>query len=427
MAGTSAAGMLAGCGGDSGNVTETTVKTNTPIPWQLPDCETGLVEPTSSEGSFQLFHGRQPGGTRLLQGTGTLFNQDSNYPTVNLQKGPSDGYLNQLRTSIPAGEGPHIFQWAHDVAGDFVQSDFLTDQSSELRVEECLFTDKAWDAVRYDGQTIGLPFAAECPALIYNQDILDDLGYEPPESFDEWTTIMDEYHNPQNGQFGLSHPLNAYFSSWAAQAYGADIYNEEEDALGITEDDFIKGLNIILEDLKPYMPGDPSEQAQMSRFQNGESPFLVNGPWAIAGLQDQGLNIGATSIPAPDDAEASRPYSGIQMWFFSKKMRNGGSSTRAAREFSEWYCTNVERILNLANNSSYIPAIDGLERSRLSDTVRGFADQFDTGYLMPQNPKMNSVWTPYETNMLSAFNNGSDPLPLMETAAEEIRNSWNSN
>jgi arabinogalactan oligomer/maltooligosaccharide transport system substrate-binding protein len=315
--------------------------------------------------------------------------------------------------------------WAHDIAGEFVNNEFLSNQGENLRVEECMFTPAAWDATSYSGNRIALPFAAECPALIYNEDVLDEMGREPPETFEEWTSIMEEYNDPENGQYGLSHPLNAYFSSWATQAYGADIYNGEEDELGITSQDAIDGMNIILEDLKPYMPSDPSEQAQMAVFEDGNSPFAINGPWAIAGLEDAGLNINVTRIPAPGDAE-SRPYSGIQMLFFSKKMNNGGNSARAAREFSEWYVTNIERAFNLINNSSYIPVQAGLSGSdALPEAVRGYAQQFETGYPMPQNPKMGDVWVPYETNLLDAFNSGNDPAPLMESAAEEIRNSWN--
>ena len=423
MAGTSAAGMLAGCGGEATDE-DTPVPTQTTIPWDVEGCDTGLVSPSESSGQFTLLHGRQAGGTRLLQGTRTLFNQPDDHPTMNLERGPSDGYLDQLRTSIPAGQGPHAFMWAHDIAGEFVQNEFLSDQGDNLRVEECMFTPAAWDATFYNDQQIGLPYAAECPALIYNQDILDEIGVEPPETFDEWISIMEEWDDQENGQYGLSHPLNAYFSSWATQAYGADIYNGEEDELGITSDEAIQGMNIILEDLKPFMPSDPSEQAQLAVFEEGSSPFLVNGPWAIAGLEDQGLNIGVTRIPAPDGAE-SRPYSGIQMIYFSDRMNDGGDSARAAREFSEWYVTNLERVFNLINNSSFIPVQAGLSESdQLPSAVRGYAQQFETGYPMPQNPKMGDVWVPYETNLLDAFNSGDDPGPLMEDAAEEIRNSW---
>jgi len=459
VGGVSIAGLLAGCSDDSSDedpgglfstaepttdgepspkrttkttTTTTEVETETPVETEttietvepIDDCGHEYpLEPTSSEGEFTLLHGRQESGTRLIQGTRVLFNQNDSHPTMNLERGPSSGYLDQLRTSIPAGEGPQIFQWNHDIAGEFVRSDLLSDQSSNLRVGECAFTDNAWNASNYDGQTVGLPFAGECPALIYNKEILDDMGVEPPNTFDEWISIMEEYHDPQDGRYGLAHPLNAYFVSWAAQAYGADIYNGQADELGITSDEAIQGLNLILEDLKPFMPADPSEQAQMSVFQNGDSPFLVNGPWTITDLEEAGLNVDAMPIPVPGDGVA-RPYSGVQLVFFSRKMNDYGADTRAAREFAEWYCTNVERIRNLARNASYVPVKTGLGREQMSETTRGFAAQFETSYPMPQNPKMNSVWVPFETRVLNAFTYGNDPGPLMEEAAEEIRSTW---
>ena len=208
MAGTSAAGLLAGCGEQASNES-TPVPTESTIQWEVEGCETGLMSPTESSGQFTLLHGRQQGGTRLLQGTRTLFNQNEDHPTMNLQRGPSDGYLDQLRTSIPAGQGPHVFMWAHDIAGEFVNNEFLSNQGENLRVEECMFTPAAWDATSYSGNRIALPFAAECPALIYNEDVLDEMGREPPETFEEWTSIMEEYNDPENGPYGLSHPLNA--------------------------------------------------------------------------------------------------------------------------------------------------------------------------------------------------------------------------
>ena len=459
VSGVTLAGLLAGCGDDSSGdgaprqstdrrttdrrtpktttATTTIETTETTTEPETETIETTRISiddcghryplvPTSSAGEFTLQHGRQERGTRLLQGTRALFNNNGEHPTMNLERGPSGGFLDQLRTTIPAGEGPHIFQWPHDIAGEFSENGFLSDQRGELRVGECAFTDAAWDAAQYNGQTIGLPFAAECPALIYNEDILEEMGRAPPETFEEWLATMDEYHDPASGKYGLAHPINAYFVSWAVQAYGADIYDGETDELGITSEEAIQGLNIVLEDLKPYLAADPSHMAQASVFQDGNAPFLVNGPWAIAGLEDQGMNIGVTPIPAPEGA-VSRPYSGVQTIFFSRKMNTGGDSARAAREFAEWYVTNPERLRNLSTNSTYVPVKTGLaEHMSLPETVVGFAEQFETSYPMPQNPKMNFVWVPFEQGVLEAFNNGSDPGPLMADAAEEIRNAWSS-
>jgi len=405
---------------------ETTITTDqqlTTIPWREGGCDMGLVEPSDSSGQFTLMHGRQEGGTRFIQGTQVLFNHHDSYPTMNLERGPSRGYLNHLRESIPAGEGPHVFMYTHDIAGEFAQNGFLSDQRGNLRLDECAFTDIAWDASTYDGQMVGLPFAGQCPALIYNREILDDMGVEPPTTFEEWLSIMQEFHDPQNGAYGLSHPINAYFVSWAAQAFGEEIYDGDADELGITSDAVIRGLNLILEDLKPYMPGDPSEQAQMSVFHDGNSPFLVNGPWTITGLEEAGLDVGVMPIPVPDGGVA-RPYSGVELVFFARKMNDHGADARAAREFAEWYCTHTERLLNLVRNVNDIPVKTGLAREQMSETARGFAAQLETSYPIPQNPKMNSVWVPFETRMLEAFNFGDDPGPLMEEAAAEIRNGW---
>jgi arabinogalactan oligomer/maltooligosaccharide transport system substrate-binding protein len=461
VGGVTLAGLLTGCEDDSSGdetprqstdrrttdrrtteaTTTTTTTTTTTEPTTEPETETTittresiddcghqypLLVPTSSASELTLLQGRQAGGTRLLQGTRTLFNQNEDHPTMNLEREPSAGFLDQLRTSIPAGQGPHMFMWAHDIAGEFSENGLLSDQGAELRVGECAFTDAAWNAAQYFHQQIGLPYAAECPALIYNQDILDEMGREPPETFEEWITTMEEWNDPQNGQYGLTHPINAYFVSWATQAYGVEIYDGERDELGITAEEAIRGLKIILEDLKPFIPADPGTPAQMSVFESGDAPFLVNGPWAIAGLEDQGLNIGVTRIPAPGIATA-RPFSAVQMIFFSNRMNNGGDSAQAAREFAEWYTTNPERLRNLITNSSYIPVKTGLaENYALPETVIGFAEQFETSYPIPQHAKMMDVWAPFEQAVLDSFTNDSDPGPLMEDAAEEIRNAWYS-
>ena len=455
--GVAIAGLLAGCGEDSSDgdldglfsdgtqttdraepfrpkQTETPIELETETPPEtattietvepIDDCGHDYpLEPTSSEGAFTLFHDRQESGTRLLEGTRLLFNQGDDHPTMSLERAGDSYFLNQLRTSIPAGEGPHLFQWNHDIAGEFVRSEFLSDQEGNLRVGECAFADVAWDACRYEGHTIGVPIAAECPALLYNKAILEEMGVEPPESFADWISIMEEYHDPYNGEYGLAHPVSAYFVSWAAQTFGEAIYDGDADELGITSDALIRGLNLILEDLKPYMPEDPSEQVQRSIFEGGNSPFLVNGPWAIAGLEAAGLDVGVTPIPTPDGGVA-RPYSGVQLLYFARKMNDYTAGTQAARGFAEWYCTNVERLRGLATNTSMIPVKTGLGREQLPETTRGFAAQFETSYPMPQNPKMSAVWVPFEQGVLDAFNSGNDPAPLMANAAEEIRNSW---
>lgn len=422
-----AAGLLGGLAGCEAPVTTETETTDS-----VPGCETSVVEPTVSGGQFTLYHGRQQTGTRLLQGTKTAF-EERYESTVRIERAPYSP-VEHLRTVIPEGEGPHLFTHGHTIAGEFVEDGFLSDQSQSLRVEECVYSDPAWDAVTYrergtdDSVTIGLPFAGGCPALLYNQDLLDEMGVEPPGTYDEWLSIMAEYHDPQSGQYGLAHPLDAYFVSWAAQAYGTDIYDGEADELAIASDAVRRGLDILLDDLESYIPTDHtepaplSEEAQVAVFRDGNAPFLLSGPWVEADLEATDFEYGAQPIPTPSGATA-RPYSGVQVLFFADRMDTDTAAV-AARQFAEWYTTSDERIRNLVTNTPFVPVKNDLaERTQLSATTRGFTRQFETSVPMPQNPKMGDVWLPFEQAIIEAVRTDSDVGPLLEDAAAEIRQS----
>jgi len=417
------ASAFAGC--EAPTSTETTVD-------RVPGCDTSVVEPTVSGGQFTLVHSRQKEDLPLLEETKTVFEQryDS---TVRLERS-SYSPLMDIKSAIPMGDGPHLFTYGHDIAGAFVKDGLLSDQRQSLRVDECRYIDPAWDAAEYrrpgtdETVVVGLPFGGACPALIYNRDILDEMGVESPATYDEWLSIMAEYHDPENGKYGLAHPLNAYFVSWAAQAFGGEIYDGDADELGITTDAVARGLDILLDDCKPYLPTDHTEasayteESQIAVFENGNTPFLVNGPWVESNLDEVDFEYGVLPIPTPSGATA-RPYSTVYLLYFTDRMDTETSAV-AARQFAEWYTTSDERIRNLVTNMPFVPVKNELTiRRQLSATASAFTHQFETSYPMPQNPRMNDVWAPFETAVLEAFETGADVGPLLDDAATEIRQS----
>lgn len=434
MAGTSAAGLLAGCsGGGSETTTESgpatdTVTTFTDAPMtgsgtQTAACSQGLVEPESEAASASLWHARTEAGTNLLNDTQSIFNSEYGHD-ISLSQIPNSNFQTKLRSAIPSGDGPHLFQWAHDLAGSFANSDFLSDQSGNIRIDDCQFTDVAWDAAKYQDMTIGLPWAAETVSLIYNKSIVD----EPPETLSDMKSIMEDYHNPQQGQYGLGYPINPYYVSGFAQAYGEAIYDGEADELGITTDSVKKGLRVILNDLKPYMPRDPGGSAQKSVFTNGDAAFTIDGPWQLSNFDDTDFDVGVTPVPSLPDGGTFRPYMGVKLFYFARKMNNEPANGAAAREFAEWYTTSQTRILNLANNGGFVPVHSKLaDHPRLPANVKGYAQQVQTGFPMPANPNMNQVWGPFGDAVLQAFNGNGQLDTLLDEAATEIQNAWSDN
>ncbi|SFR96491.1 carbohydrate ABC transporter substrate-binding protein, CUT1 family [Halomicrobium zhouii] len=330
--------------------------------------------------------------------------------------------LEQKTTSaVPAGQGPQVFDWAHDWVGDYYQRGFLTDQSDDLTVDLDVFTDAAADAVQYEGNVVGLPYSAETVTLVYNTDVVD----EAPESVSDMVAVMDEYHDPDAGQYGLSYPFDPYFTSAFLQGFGGYYFDPAADPqLGVDRDETIQGLEFALENLTPYMPNDPTYEPQAAAFAEGNAAFAINGPWYLATLNDKGVNYEVTSLPAVDGGEL-RPYTGISMWYFAKAMESGGADATAGREFVEWYATNEEIHLQNAEEHGAIPVLDSLVGSDdLPANVQAYSETVGQGIPMPTDPKMNKVWGPMETALIDAFNGDATAEEALTTAATDIRENW---
>ncbi len=337
-------------------------------------------------------------------------------------KGSDISELEKKTTSaIPAGQGPHVFEWAHDWVGDYYQRDFIVDQSDQLSVSLDKFTDAAAGAVQYDGGVVGLPHSAETVALIYNKDIVD----EPPETVADMKSVMKEHHDPSNNKYGMGYPVDPYFSSAWAQAFGGYFFDPEQDPmLGLSKSETVKGFQFLMDNFKPYMPKDPGYEAQAATFADGNAAFAINGPWYLATLNKKGVNVGVTKLPKPKGGNP-RPYTGITLWYFSKKMADGGASAAAGRSFAEWYTTNEDLILRAAKEQGSIPVLKSLAGSDdLPSKVQGFSKAVQQGYPMPTHPKMNKVWGPLKTAITKAFNGDASVEKAMKQAENSIRKNW---
>ncbi|WP_138005135.1 extracellular solute-binding protein [Halalkalirubrum salinum] len=321
----------------------------------------------------------------------------------------------RLTSAIPTGEGPDVFIWAHDLAGDFSDSQFLSAQTGNFDLD--VFTPAAQDAVEFEGEVYGLPFGAETVALLYNREIVD----EPPETIEEMQSIMDEYHDPANNQYGLSYPIDAYFVSGYAHALGGFYYQTDGHELGLTNQETVDGLNIVIEELYPYSPDDPEYDPQMAVFTEGNAPFAINGPWELGNFD---FDTGVTKLPAPDGGTAS-PYTGVQMFYFADGVEDEDSTAEAARDFTEWYTTNTDVSRELAEQQGLIPVLDELAGTDdLSDAVQGFTASLADGTPMPAHPRMNDVWGPVEDAVGNTLSGEMSLEDALADAEERVRDNW---
>jgi arabinogalactan oligomer/maltooligosaccharide transport system substrate-binding protein len=329
----------------------------------------------------------------------------------------------QLKTAIPAGNGPHTFPWAHDRIGKYQSQEFLYDGSGDLGLDlKETFTTDAASAVQWKDGVYGLPYASETVSLMYNPDLVD----EPPETLSEMVSIMDDHHDPGNSTWGLScPPKTAYFVSAFLHAFGGRIYDEENGELGIETDEFIQGVELLQSSIWPYVADDTTYNGQMPPFADGNAPFAINGPWQLGSFRDSGVD--ATVAPLPDiDGGSLTPYTGVQTWYFTSQLDSADdASFNTTLEWAKWYTTNEDVIVGNAQNHGLIPVhTEYVESDDLGDDVPMFAETVSMGTPMPADPRMDTVWTPLENGLERIFNGQAEPDGAMKTAADEIRSRW---
>ncbi|WP_396610607.1 substrate-binding domain-containing protein [Haloferax sp. S1W] len=371
------------------------------------------VDPGTATVWYSLPEPEIPGRKSALE----AFNEESKH-TV---EGADISDMRKKTTSaIPAGQGPQSFEWAHDWAGDYYQRGFVADQSGQVDVDLDVFTGAAREAIQFNGKLVGLPHDAETVALVYNKDIVD----EPPETVADMVSVMEEYHDPGNNQYGLGLPFaDAYFLSAWAHAFGGYYFDDSADErIGVALPETIEGVQFAVDNFVPYMPNDPAYEPQAAAFAEGNAAFAINGPWYLSTLNEKGVNYGVTKLPTPEGG-SPKPFTGITMWYFAKAMEEGGADAAAGRSFIEWYATNEDLALTAAEEQGSIPVLKSLvESGDLPENVQGFSEAVQQGQPMPTHPDMGKVWDPVKAALTKAFN-GKDVKKAMETADAEIRSN----
>lgn len=372
-------------------------------------------------GEATLWHSRTDADTDALEADIETFQQDSIH---SIKPAEIADLVSKSNSAIPAGSGPHIFEWAHDLGGDYWERGFLSDQSDHIDIDlESTYSGSGASAATWNGNLIGLPFAAETVALIYNKDLVD----EPPETLDEMKAIMEDHHDPDNGKYGLGYNIDPYFISAFPHAFGGFYFDAEADELGLTKSETLQGFRVVIEDLWPYSPNDPSYDPQAAVFVDGNAPFAINGPWFMGGLEDADIDAGVTAIPTVNGSQP-KPYTGVKMIYFAKKLDDDiEANANAAREYAAWYTTNEDVLITNATESGFIPVHQDVATSnQLGADTRGFAASVDTGRPMPAHPKMQKVWEPVGDAFMKALNGSQELEPAMEEAEAIIRENWES-
>lgn len=380
------------------------------------------VEPTAAstgqEVTITIWH--QWDGTYLDAITAAFEEYEANNPGVTIDLSKPDDVANALNVAIPAGEGPDIIGWANDqigtqaLAGNIVAldeygitQDFLTSTYEPAAV----------NGVVWQGQIWGLPESQEGIALIYNKDVVAEADL--PTSLDDLLAKATAFReaNPDkalvcNQGFGAA---DAYHVAPVYFGFGVPTYVDDEGTAFLNTPEMVAGGEWLAA-LSQVSLGDQSYDICKAALKEGTVAMWWTGPWAIAGIEEDGVNYGILPM--------GRPFVGIKTLLLTKNAVDRGNAEIALDIMQYFTSAEVQTELALVNKTipAATAAVQNPEVAALP-TLAGFGEALNSGVPMANTPFASAQWGPVGDASVAIWTGAQAPAEALAAAQTVVEDA----
>lgn len=202
-------------------------------------------------------------------------------------------YYTKLNALVAAKDVPDVFICDPGPRlTQYQEPGIATDLTDILKNEEKewydSFTEGIFENITYDGKIYAVPTNFAAALVFYNTEIFEEVGVQPPATFDEWITvcqkIKDAGYDPISCSAGTAWCLSMIAGYLCDRAGGPDnLAGIKDGSLDWTSDTFITAGNKLAELCQYFQEtaaGDNNDQAT-ANFYNGDAAMLVQGSWVI--------------------------------------------------------------------------------------------------------------------------------------------------
>ena len=301
----------------------------------------------------------------------------------------------KLELDGPAGIGADVIQVPHDHVTTLIDSGIVSAFRPELAaVLNNRLAETAMATALVDGNQYGASVITESIALFYNKDLVGDFR---PSTFEELVDWAADY-KAKTGNFGLGWQVeDAYHNYFFLTAFGFRVFGEDSmdaDEPGWDQESVAKGLEFFksIRSKAFDVPGpDANWDTTVSKFQTGELPFTITGPWAIGDAVNNGVNFGVMPLPT---IAGNQPYtfSGAQIVLISEYAKYPNAAHNLVS-----FMASEEGLGIIYNVNGKLPAVkDPSTIAGLADNalLSGIAEQANFSYPMPVIKEIQYMWEP---------------------------------
>lgn len=334
-------------------------------------------------------------------------------------------------TATAAGQGPDIVVGATDWIGNLVQNGAISPLPLS-QAQKAAFEPTALNAVTYDGETYGVPYATENLALFTNTA----EAPAAPATFDamvangQAAVKSGKASEPlalQIGQQGDPYTMQPLLGSAGGYIFGTKADGTYDPAkIGVDSSGavaFAKQLAKYGEKGQNVLKRSIDANNSVTLFTSGKAPYLVSGPWALPQIRQAGIKYAITPVPGFAGMGPSEPFVGVQAFYVSAKAKNAP----IAQEFTLNYLTRQDVEEALYKVDPRPPALTAAydDVAKTDADIAAFHAAAAHGVVLPQIPAMSAVWGPLGIAE-AAIVGGADPAQSMSAAATQIKKASSS-
>ncbi|WP_256201389.1 extracellular solute-binding protein [Thermoanaerobacter thermocopriae] len=153
---------------------------------------------------------------------------------------------------------------------------------------------------------------------------------------------------------------NAYYSHSFVAGYGGYVFGKggtDKDDIGLNSKEAVEGAKFLvsLKEILPLKSDDTNYQVMDGMFKEGKAAMIINGPWAVRGYQEAGVDFGIAPLPLLPNGEHPASFSGVRTMFVSAYTKY----PNAAKLFAD-FITSEEMLLKRYEITKQIPPMKSL-------------------------------------------------------------------
>ncbi|GHV50909.1 ABC transporter substrate-binding protein [Spirochaetia bacterium] len=278
------------------------------------------------------------------------YNKSQDTVTIQMEIMPWDTLFQKLMPAFIAGNGPDLIAMGATRFPEYAQANRLEALDSHLsgstKLSASNLVPGLMGAGVYQGKRYGMPMSFAAMVMYYNKTMFKEAGLDPenpPKTLVElqaaWDKLIKKDSNGQVSQYAQAIgvkstvPMVPVFM-WM---YGADVLVNGKSALNspAAASAFTTLANAFKAGLSPQ--GLTGQEAD-NLFAAGKAAIEFNGPWALNGFRNAGIDLGVAEVPA--GPVARKTWGGDSMLMINKDSK----AKEAAWAFIEyWNSQEVQR------------------------------------------------------------------------------------